>query len=177
MKRKPLITVAALCALTFAARAANPPATPDASAGSAATKPAAASAHSTTPPDSASKSAPPALPPSLAADKAKEEAIRAHIQPSTYQKMATPPPAPRAEIPPARPAGEHVWVPGHWAPQEGEWKWVSGQWRVPATPTSVWIEPRYDPAKQRWSAGYWQPDRPDSYENEAPAASGVTRTK
>jgi hypothetical protein len=107
----------------------------------------------------------PALPKSLAEQKAAGEAVRAHIQPAA-RLMATPPPAPRTEVKPSPPDAHSVWVPGHWAPEAGEWKWTAGQWTTPATPTSVWIEAKYDAKTKKWSPGYWQPDRPDSYQNE-----------
>jgi hypothetical protein len=82
--------------------------------------------------------------------------------------MPTPPPPPRAESKPAPPPGNYVWVPGHHVPIKDEWRWVAGEWGVPATPASVWIEAQYDPKTQSWSPGYWQPDRPDSYETPPP---------
>jgi hypothetical protein len=148
MKTKTSLTIAVLCVLMTVSRAAE-----------SAAKPASAS-----------------LPPSLAAEKATEEAIRTHIKPSVRQ-MKTPPPAPRTDTKPPAPANNLVWVPGHWAPQDDEWKWVAGRWSVPATPASVWIEPKYDPATKRWSPGYWQPDRPDSYENEQPAKEAAASRK
>jgi hypothetical protein len=105
------------------------------------------------------------LPKSLAEEKATEEALRAHVRPAA-RLMATPPPAARAEVKPPAPDAHSVWVPGHWAPEAGEWKWTAGQWSTPATPVSVWIEAKYDAKTKQWSPGYWQPDRPDSYLNE-----------
>src|SRR5688572_4851481 len=40
--------------------------------------------------------------------------------------MATPPPALRPETKPAAPAGNYVWVPGHYVPLNDEWRWVAG---------------------------------------------------
>lgn len=74
--------------------------------------------------------------------------------------ISTPPPPSRPENRPPAPAGVYVWVPGHFAPVKGEWQWVPGEWSVPATPSSVWIEGRYDEKAKRYSPGYWQPDRP-----------------
>ena len=160
MKTKPLTTIAGLCVLLSATAAGveNGKKT---------------DAHA----DGKAKSAPAPLPPKIAAEKAKEEAIRAHIKPDKSVAMPAPPPAARAETKPPALAENLVWVPGHWAPQEGQWKWVTGQWSVPATPASVWIEAKYDPAAKRWDAGYWQPDRPDSYEGEAPAKETATVVK
>ena len=82
--------------------------------------------------------------------------------------MATPPPALRPETKPAAPAGNYVWVPGHYVPLNDEWRWVAGEWGVPATPSSVWIEAQYDPKTKSWSPGYWHPDRPDPAEPTSP---------
>jgi hypothetical protein len=75
-----------------------------------------------------------------------------------------PPPAPRAETKPESPTAGYVWVPGHYMPVSREWRWVRGEWAAPATPVSVWIPARYDPTEKKWTPGYWQPDRPDGYE-------------
>jgi hypothetical protein len=160
MKTKLLTWIAALCVLLAAAA-------PGAESGKK------TEAHS----DGKAKPANPSLPPKIAAEKAKEEAVRAHIKPDKSVVMQVPPPAARAETKPPAPADNLVWVPGHWAPQDGQWKWVAGQWSVPATPASVWIEAKYDPPTKRWDAGYWQPDRPDSYEGEAPAKETATLVK
>jgi hypothetical protein len=104
---------------------------------------------------------------SLAASRAAEEARRAHILPTAGPfKMETPPPAPRAETKSPAPAAGYVWIPGHWTPVKGQWQWTPGEWATPATAASVWIEARYDSKTKEWTAGYWQPDRPDSYEPE-----------
>lgn len=95
-----------------------------------------------------------------APDAAVTEAKRRHIKPADDRlRMANPPPAAKPEKKPAAPANNYVWRPGHWAPAEGEWRWVAGEWALPPTPVSVWIEGKYDEKEQRWTAGYWQPDR------------------
>ncbi|MEO6568711.1 MAG: hypothetical protein ABIO94_08090 [Opitutaceae bacterium] len=83
--------------------------------------------------------------------------------------MATPPPAPRAEIKPDAPAPGMVWVAGHYMPVKGEWRWVRGEWAVPALPISVWIPAKYDETTRHWDPGYWQPDAPASPEPAADA--------
>lgn len=109
------------------------------------------------------------LPPALIASEAAEKARRDHILPARDPFLvATPPPSLRAETKTSAPAPGYVWMPGHWAPVKGEWQWKPGEWGVPATPSSVWIEPKYDSKTTHWSAGYWQPDRAGSYEPEAP---------
>lgn len=181
MKTKFPILAAAICAFIGApVRSADTAAKSGGSSGSTSSSTTQATA-ATVPPGghkpAVTKPAKPTLPPKLAAEKATEEAIRAHIKPAKSFEMPTPPPAPRTETKPPAPAENLVWVPGHWAPQDGQWNWVAGQWSVPATPVSVWIEAKYDPAAKRWDAGYWQPDRPDSYEGEAPAKETATDVK
>jgi hypothetical protein len=96
----------------------------------------------------------------------KDTARAKATTPTTPAKivMATPPPPRRAETTPTTPKPGYVWVPGNYVPVDGEWRWVAGEWGVPATPVSVWIEARYDPATKTWTPGYWQPDRPDPVE-------------
>jgi hypothetical protein len=100
----------------------------------------------------------------------KKPGERAQATGATSAKiiMATPPPPSRAETKPAAPAGNFVWVPGHYVPLNNEWRWVAGEWGVPATPASVWIEASYDPKTKSWSPGYWQPDRPETYDPGSP---------
>jgi hypothetical protein len=96
-----------------------------------------------------------------------EEANEKHILPAhTLIAMETPPPSPRAEKKPPLPTPGLVWMPGHWTPVKGEWQWTPGEWGIPATPVSVWIEPRYDAKTKHWRPGYWQPDRAAPYEPE-----------
>ncbi len=79
--------------------------------------------------------------------------------------MVEPPPPVRAETRPAAPVAGYLWVPGHYMPVAHTWRWVQGEWAAPATPASVWIPARYDSAKKKWTPGYWQPDRPDGYDD------------
>jgi hypothetical protein len=112
------------------------------------------------------------LPPELAASKAIEEANKEHIEPTKDRfTMETPPPPLRPEKKPPIPAAGMVWVPGHWAPNKGEWQWREGRWGIPATPISVWIDAKYDPKTKLWSPGYWQPDRVAPEQPEAPRTS------
>ena len=71
--------------------------------------------------------------------------------------IATPPPPLRPEKKNPAPDSTYVWVPGHYTPVKGEWQWVAGKWGVPATPTSGWMEGKYDSDAKRWYDGYWQP--------------------
>ena len=105
--------------------------------------------------------------PELATSKALEEANKNHIRPAREGvRMETEPPAVRSEEKPPIPAQGMVWVAGHWRPVDGKWEWRRGEWGIPATPISVWIEPKYDPKTKQWIAGYWQPDREQPYERE-----------
>jgi hypothetical protein len=101
----------------------------------------------------------------LAAPPANQPAETAlvHTGASTFgsqtdpANIATPPPPLRPEKKPPAPDSTYIWVPGHYTPSKGEWQWVAGKWGVPATPTSVWIEGKYDSDAKRWNEGYWQP--------------------
>ncbi|MEO7414384.1 MAG: hypothetical protein ABIZ81_13610 [Opitutaceae bacterium] len=85
--------------------------------------------------------------------------------------MDAPPPAPRAEIQPAAPGPDLVWVEGHSMPVEQEWRWVMGSWAKPATPISVWIPSRYNAKEKKWFPGYWEPDRPPMTPADSPAST------
>jgi hypothetical protein len=147
------------------AESARPSATPATSA-TAVQKPAPTPAEKAKPAASQASSAVTASKQSDA-DRALEEANEKHIRPAhTLVAMETPPPSPRTEKEPPLPAPGLVWMPGHWTPVKGEWQWTPGEWGIPATPVSVWIEPRYDAKTKQWRPGYWQPDRAAPYEPE-----------
>lgn len=168
--------MAGLCgALTSSVTAENPtresdatlhPTTPASSLAHAAQKPARPAGEKTKP-------APPQASPGgnasaeTGTSQTLEEANEKHIRPArTLVRMETPPPSPRTEKKPPLPATGLVWMPGHWTPVKGEWQWTPGEWGIPATPVSVWIEPRYDAKTKQWRPGYWQPDRAAPYEPE-----------
>jgi hypothetical protein len=163
MKTKSFLLISGLCGLlASAAWAENTP-------GKAATATAPSSATSS-PASTAEKDKATAARDTSSTDdtKAMEAAKRAHIRPSrNYVKVETPPPPVREETKPPQPTQGLVWVPGHWTPTKGEWKWTVGEWGIPATPVSVWIEPKYDPETKEWTAGYWQPDRTEPYSGES----------
>ncbi|HEX2855552.1 MAG TPA: hypothetical protein VHO24_20115 [Opitutaceae bacterium] len=163
MKTKSSLVIAACCCLLTAVVAAENESAkerPAASRPAATSTPVPSSAEKEKPADSAAK-----LSPALAASRANEEAKRAHILPASGPfKMETPPPAPRTETKPPTPVAGYVWMPGHWAPVKGQWQWTPGEWGNPPTAASVWIEGKYDPKTKEWTAGYWQPDRAQSYE-------------
>jgi hypothetical protein len=63
-----------------------------------------------------------------------------------YAQTAPPPmPAAPAEVRPAQPASNYVWVPGHytWRPSDRAYVWVPGHWAVP-------------PEGHVWVPGHWQ---------------------
>ncbi len=72
-----------------------------------------------------------------------------------------PRPAPRAEVMPASPGPDYVWVAGHWGRAGNDDVWVSGSWVLPK-PGYVMYEPTR-PATQRpgllWIDGQRWPDR------------------
>jgi hypothetical protein len=93
-----------------------------------------------------------------ASDQERAEAKRRHVRREGLT-MSEPPPTAREEMKPDSPGPNYVWKPGHWAAVQGEWKWMPGEWAVPPTPISVWIDGSYDAREQRWSPGYWEPDK------------------
>jgi hypothetical protein len=169
--KTPVVVLGLCAALTSPLAAKDSAKKPDPAAPSAASvahvaKPAATSAEKTKPsaPQISSRAHPDA---EADAQRALEEANEKHIRPAqTLVKMETPPPSPRAEKKLPLPAPGLVWMPGHWTPVNGEWQWTPGEWGIPATPVSVWIEPRYDAKTKQWRPGYWQPDRAAPYEPE-----------
>jgi hypothetical protein len=54
-----------------------------------------------------------------------------------------PPPAPMAEVRPALPYPEAVWVGGYWGHYGGQWNWRGGHWDRRPYPGAS------------WSPGYW----------------------
>lgn len=120
----------------------------------------------------------PAVSPSLVDDQVRQEAVKHHIRPAAQRfAIATPPPAPRAEVKPIAPAPDQVWKAGYWAVVDKAWKWTPGEWGTPPVASSVWIEGKYDPKTQQWSPPYWQPDRPSPSEEVPPTASPVSPAK
>lgn len=147
--------------LVCAQSATTAPATPSPAEASAPAKASKTSSATSSEVGSGKKAAPL----SSDANRGNDEAS-VHTGASTFASdrdpnlISTPPPPVRPETKPPAPAGLYVWVPGHYAPAKGEWQWIPGEWSVPATPSSVWIEGRYDEKTKRYSPGYWQPDRP-----------------
>lgn len=115
----------------------------------------------------ADKPSPPTkLPESLKEEKKREQAVDNHILPENLAVMEQPPPPPRAETQPPAPGEGFKWKPGHWAVVNKQWAWVPGEWGMPPQTSSVWIEGRWDEKTKKWSAPYWQADRPETYASE-----------
>jgi hypothetical protein len=58
-------------------------------------------------------------------------------------RAPAPPPAPRQELPEARPAAAAVWVVGHWMWTPQGWAWVDGAWRLAPFPGARWQPPSW----------------------------------
>ncbi|MEM9071613.1 MAG: hypothetical protein AAGE52_24105 [Myxococcota bacterium] len=58
---------------------------------------------------------------------------------------AAPPPKP-AEVVPAAPSADSIWVPGYWQPAASSagYEWVAGRWRTPPTQGARWAAPRIE---------------------------------
>ncbi|MEO6004295.1 MAG: YXWGXW repeat-containing protein [Opitutus sp.] len=186
MRTKYRFVMVGLCGFMAAvAYGAENPAKPPASAPASPTNsaPAAAKPAKKEKPEAVKAAAPSAkaiekTAPELATSKLLEEANKNHIRPAREGvRMETAPPAVRSEEKPPIPAQGMVWVAGHWRPVNGKWEWTAGEWGVPATPISVWIEPKYDPQAKQWMAGYWQPDREQPYEREVEEKEQPTTAK
>lgn len=64
------------------------------------------------------------------------------VQPDPLFIDEGPPPL-VAEVIPARPYGQVVWVPGYWGWQS-RWVWAPGRWLPPPRPGYVWMNPYYE---------------------------------
>lgn len=67
------------------------------------------------------------------------------------------PPAPKAEVRPAKPAAKAVWVDGHWQWTGRKYTWVSGHWeRKPGG--SAWVSGHWEkkPRGWVWVSGHWR---------------------
>ena len=77
----------------------------------------------------------------------------------TVATVATPPPAPREEVPGAPPAAGSVWIGGHWAYENGRYDWVAGHYEAPRTGYR-WVPYRWVEDNGRWrmEEGHWEAD-------------------
>lgn len=75
--------------------------------------------------------------------------------------VQAPPPAPASQpyeqIPP-RPAGNAVWIPGHYAYNGSGYDWVSGRWEYPPAGATSWVPPTWQPQGTGYVyvRGHWQ---------------------
>ncbi len=64
------------------------------------------------------------------------------------------PPPRRAEVVPARPGREHVWIAGHWTWARHEYVWTPGHWERPPRRHARWVQGRWRKHGRQW---YWEP--------------------
>ncbi|MBR59199.1 MAG: hypothetical protein CMH54_14435 [Myxococcales bacterium] len=72
-------------------------------------------------------------------------------------------PSQPTSVRPARPAGDHVWVKGHyeWKPRVGKYVWVRGHWE-PIRPAKTWVPGHYEWKRRGrkrvkvWVRGSWK---------------------
>ncbi len=55
------------------------------------------------------------------------------------------PPAPQPEAVPPRPSDQHLWIPGYWTWQNGNYAWMAGHWEMKPSANAVWINPTWEP--------------------------------
>lgn len=58
--------------------------------------------------------------------------------------IGTPPPPVRYEVPPPMPQPDYVWVPGYWAPVQGQYVWYPGRWNRPPYYGAAWRNPHWN---------------------------------
>jgi len=68
----------------------------------------------------------------------------------------TEPPPPQAEVRPASPAPNAVWIDGHWNWRGGRYVWVPGHWD--RNPKGSWVAGHWDKRGRRWVwvPGHWR---------------------
>ncbi len=68
-----------------------------------------------------------------------------------------PPPAPRAEVQPARPGPKVVWVKGHWKWTGRKYRWVDGRW-ADKRDGGHWVSGHWTkrPRGWVWVPGHWK---------------------
>ncbi len=72
------------------------------------------------------------------------------------------PPAAGQEIIDERPSSQHVWIPGHYRWQEGNYVWVASRWELPPRANVSWVEPHWAQQGNGYAlaGGYWQEATP-----------------
>jgi WXXGXW repeat (2 copies) len=69
-----------------------------------------------------------------------------------------PPPPKRAEIPPAAPSVDMLWLAGHWKWDSAKYAWTPGHYVQRPTPTANWL-PDYwqqESGGWQWVEGHWE---------------------
>lgn len=49
------------------------------------------------------------------------------------------------------PSAEHVWMPGRWISEGGQWKWIAAHWELPPSRSAVWVPGHWVPQGGQWS--------------------------
>jgi len=49
------------------------------------------------------------------------------------------------------PSPGHVWMPGRWNSEGGQWKWVAGHWELPPSRSAVWVAGHWVPQNGQWA--------------------------
>jgi hypothetical protein len=71
--------------------------------------------------------------------------------------VRVPPPPPKAEVKPAPPWRDAVWINGHWKHKGGGWVWVPGHW-AKAKPGRAWVDGHWEKRGGGWVwvKGHWR---------------------
>ncbi len=71
-----------------------------------------------------------------------------------------PPPSDQVEVITVAPAGDYVWINGHWAWHGGPgYVWVPGHWVSRYRPGAEWVPGHWSPGYRggyRWHEGHWR---------------------
>jgi hypothetical protein len=69
-----------------------------------------------------------------------------------------PPPPKRAEIPPAAPSADALWLVGHWNWSGAQYVWARGHYVLRPTPTANWLPGYWDQEAGGWlwTEGHWE---------------------
>jgi hypothetical protein len=69
------------------------------------------------------------------------------------------PQKPKAIVKPAKPAGNVVWIDGHWlwSKKKKDYVWVKGSWNKPKR-GKAWVAGRWEkvPGGHKWIPGHWK---------------------
>jgi hypothetical protein len=70
--------------------------------------------------------------------------------------VPTAPPAAISETITPAPAGNQIWIAGHYSFASGQWIWIPGSWTAAPAKGAMWVEGRYDPRTRQWVEGHWE---------------------